>query len=94
MENSIGLWEKKSQKGNIYYYGKTKINGKEYKISLFKVGEKKNEKQPDYNMLIKEVEEQKEEIKIEPSKKIEEKAEQVFIDFGNDNTIADEEIAF
>lgn len=87
MENSIGLWEKKSQKGNIYYYGKTKINGKEYKISLFKVGEKKNEKQPDYNMLIKEAEEKKEETNKQDNSN-------VYADFGNDNTIADEEIAF
>lgn len=88
MENSIGLWEKKSQKGNIYYYGKTKINGKEYKISLFKVGEKKNEKQPDYNMLIKEVE-KKEENKENYM------ADQVFADFGNQTEdIKDDMIAF
>ena len=44
-ENKIntGLWTKKSNKGTTYASGKIKIEDKEYKIVLFKVGEKKNE---------------------------------------------------
>lgn len=88
MENSIGLWEKKSQKGNVYYYGKTTIDGKNYKVMLFKNENKSNEKAPDYNMIIKG--EEKKEEKVESSS-----SDQVFAEFGNQvDGISDEDIAF
>ena len=79
-----GLWEKKSQKGTTYYGGKVKIDKKEYKILLFKVGEKKNDKQPDYNIILKEEKEEKKENN----------SDKVFEEFGKGIDISDEEIAF
>lgn len=86
MKNSIGLWEKTSQKGNIYYAGKIEINNKQYIINLFKVDKENNNKRPDYNMLLKEVKkEEKKENLISDS---------VFEAFGKENDIKDEDLAF
>lgn len=51
MENQekIGLWEKKDKNGNIMFSGKTK-DGK--RIMIFKNTYKKEEKHPDYNLMI------------------------------------------
>lgn len=84
--NSIGLWEKTSQKGNIYYAGKVDIAGKKYIINLFKVDKADNPKRPDYNVIIKEA--KKEE------KGNNQMADEVFANFGNANEIPDSEIAF
>ena len=84
--NSIGLWEKTSQKGNKYYSGKAEINGKQYVINLFKVDKSENSKRPDYNIIIKEL---KEETKKESSM-----SDSVFEAFGNNNSISDEDLAF
>ena len=86
MEYKIGLWEKKSQKGVVYYFGKVEINGKEYKVSLFK-NNKQNEKQPDYNIIMRN-EEKKEENKKENN------SDKIFEEFGKGIDISDEEIAF
>lgn len=79
-----GLWEKKSQKGAIYFTGKVEINKKEYRILLFKVEEKKNDKQPDYSVIIKEEKQEKKETN----------SDKVFEEFGKGIDISDEEIAF
>lgn len=51
-EIKTGLWKKESKKGNIYYSGKIKIENKEYYINLF-TNNKTNEKQPDFNIILK-----------------------------------------
>lgn len=51
-EIKTGLWKKESKRGNIYYSGKIKIENKEYYINLFK-NNKTNEKQPDFNIILK-----------------------------------------
>lgn len=88
MEKSLGLWEKTSKKGLVYFTGNAKIDGKDYKLVLFKNDNKKNEKAPDYNLMVEEVE-KKEESKENYL------SDQVFEDFGNQTDgISDEDIAF
>lgn len=50
---SIPLWNKVSKKGNNYSYGRLNYNGKFYQFTLLKNENKKNEKCPDYTLLIK-----------------------------------------
>lgn len=57
-EYKSALWEKKSEKGTTYFNGKIKIENKEYRITLFK-NNKQNEKQPDFNIIIRENEKKK-----------------------------------
>ena len=83
MEIKIGLWEKKSQKGNIYYNGKFKLEGKEYKITLFKNEQKLNEKAPDFNLIIRDsINTQESEKVVEIPPKIE-PSKDVFAEFGD-----------
>ena len=58
-EYKTGLWKKTSKQGNIYVSGKIKIEDKEYYISLFN-NTKKEEKQPDFNIILRQAEEIKE----------------------------------
>lgn len=58
MEYKTGLWKKQSEKGTTYFNGKIKIENKEYRITLFK-NNKQNEKQPDFNIIIRENEKKK-----------------------------------
>lgn len=85
-ENQIrtGLWTKTSEKGVQYGNGKITIDGKEYKVVLFKVSEKKNEKSPDFNLIL-------EEIKNDKKKETD---EQVYAEFGDLTEIKDEDLAF
>lgn len=46
------LWNKTSKNGLNYSYGKTTINGKVYKVVLFANTKKKNEKSPDYSLIL------------------------------------------
>lgn len=82
-ENQIktGLWTKTSNKGNTYASGKIKIEDKEYKILLFKIAEKKNEKSPDFNIMLEEIKENKDNT-------------QVFAEFGDLTEIDDNMLAF
>lgn len=81
------LWTKTSEKGTKYASGKIKIEDKEYKIVLFKVGEKKTEKSPDFNIIL-------EEIKIKEEKNKKETDEQIYAEFGDLTEIDDSQIAF
>lgn len=85
-ENQIrtGLWTKTSEKGVQYGNGKIKIDNKEYKVVLFKIGEKKTEKSPDFNLIL-------EELKDDKKKETD---EQVYADFGEITEIKDSDIAF
>ena len=66
-ELKTGLWEKISQKGTKYYGGKIVVNKIEYYVNLF-INEKQNEKQPDYNLMLKPTTEEslKSELKKDP----------------------------
>jgi hypothetical protein len=48
-QEKVGLWEKKDKNGNIMFCGKTK-DGK--KVMIFKNTYKKEDKHPDYNLMI------------------------------------------
>lgn len=66
MNNEIrtGLWIKDSKKGTKYMSGTLKLDGKEYYLTMFK-NNKNNEKQPDYNLILRskeQVEEKQEQI--------------------------------
>lgn len=54
MNNEIktGLWIKESKKGTKYFSGSLKLDGKEYYLTMFK-NNKNNEKQPDYNLILR-----------------------------------------
>ena len=82
-ENQIrtGIWEKTSSKGTTYGKKKKKIEDKEYRVVLFKILEKKNEKSPDFNLILEEVKEN-----IDNT--------QVYADFGDLTEIKDEDICF
>ena len=82
-EIRTGIWEKTSEKGTRYGYGKITIEGKEYKVVLFKVGEKKSEKSPDFNLILEEIKENKDK-----------KNEEVFADFGDNLEVTDEDLCF
>lgn len=64
MNNEIktGLWIKESKKGTKYFSGSLKLDDKEYYLSIFK-NNKKTEKQPDYQLIVRPKEEVKEEKK-------------------------------
>ena len=53
MEYKTEIWKKQSEKGTTYFNGKIKIGEQEYRITLFK-NNKQNEKQPDFNIIIRE----------------------------------------
>ena len=83
-ENQIrtGIWEKTSSKGTTYGSGKIKIEDKEYRVVLFKILEKKNEKSPDFNLILEEVKEKNS------------LSEEEFAKFGEITEITDDMIAF
>lgn len=88
-EYRTGLWEKKSEKGNTYYSGKIKLDGKEYKLQLFKTEIKKSEKSPDYTLFIRDniINRDNQKDKNMPLKNSELQdnplADEVFADFGS-----------
>lgn len=51
---STGLWNREAKSGKTYASGKATIGDKEYRITLFTNNDKKNEKSPDYNIIIEE----------------------------------------
>ena len=100
-EIKVALWEKKSQKGNIYYNGKFKLENKEYKITLFKNEQKLNEKAPDFNLIIRDSintqEEQKNDNKGQINMKLgQDKVDldQVYADFGNQLEYSEDDFPF
>ena len=82
-ENKIntGLWTKTSKTGTQYASGKIKLNDKEYKVVLFKIKEKKNEKSPDFNLIFEEAKEKKDNT-------------QEYAEFGELTEIKDEDLTF
>lgn len=46
------LWKKINKEGNEFFSGEMIINGKKISIVVFSRGNKKNEKEPDYDILI------------------------------------------
>lgn len=51
MKYKTGLWKKVSEQGNHYCSGKIQIGATSYKVVLFK-NEKKNDKSPDFNLIL------------------------------------------
>lgn len=88
-EYRSGLWNKESKNGNQYATGKLKIGDKNYILTLFVNNNKKSEKSPDYNLIIKDI--PVVEIKEKNNNVLDEK---VFADFGNKIEIDDSELAF
>ena len=59
MEKIGALWIRKTTKGADYFNGSINIQGKEYKIAIFKNGYKKENKHPDYVVNLLEAQQQK-----------------------------------
>lgn len=55
--NSGALRKKTSEKWTEYLNGKVNVDGKDYWVSVFKNTKKTEDKQPDYNVSVKSVEE-------------------------------------
>lgn len=51
----IGLWSKTSKNNLNYCNGKVKINGITYRVLLFKNSSKKNEKSPDFSIMLSKI---------------------------------------
>lgn len=84
MEIKTGLWQRESKKGNKYYSGKFKLNGKEYYLSLFTNDKKGNEKAPEFQLVIRDKINNQDKtneipLKIEPTKRID---TNIYADFG------------
>lgn len=100
MEIKTGLWAKQSKNGNVYYSSKININGKEYKLQLFKTETKKSEKSPDYTLFIRDgviSQENDKNGNMIPKNSEKrgnlEQSKDVYADFGNiNNEINDDEI--
>ena len=75
---NTGLWERKSKQGNTYYAGKITIGDKTYLVNLFK-NNKQNDKQPDYNIMLKDAPE-----KVEQETPQEEPQVDIFAEFGKE----------
>ena len=98
-EYRCGLWKKEAKSGIKYCNGKIKIGYREWNVTLFNNDKKRNEKAPDFNLIIKDSTNSQEKknvqnsIIIEPSKGLDEK---VFKEFGNDTTfeISEDEFPF
>lgn len=61
MEIKIGLWQKKSKSGSIYYQGKSEILDRPCRVVLFPNATKFSEKSPDMNLQIEFTDERPEE---------------------------------
>ena len=96
-EYRAGLWQKKSEKGTIYYQGKIKIGASEYQLTLFK-NNKTNEKQPDLNILVRTSaisrENEKQSNKDQKNSELEYDNTQVYADFGDLTEFDESELAF
>lgn len=96
-EIRTGLWQKKSEKGTIYYTGKLKIENKEYQLTLFK-NNKTNEKQPDLNILVRDSinnqEKEKQSNKGQKNSELKQDNTQVYAEFGDLTEIDENMLAF
>lgn len=96
-EYRAGLWQKKSEKGTIYYQGKIKLGASEYQLTLFK-NNKTNEKQPDLNILVRtnaiSRENEKQVNKVQKNSELEKDNTQVFAEFGDLTEIDESDLAF
>lgn len=52
-EYRAGLWKKEAKSGTKYCSGKLKIGEKEYQVTLFNNDKRKNEKAPDFNLIVR-----------------------------------------
>lgn len=96
-EYRCGLWQKKSEKGTIYYQGKLKLGATEYQLTLFK-NNKTNEKQPDLNILVRNNTNsqgnEKQSNKGQKNSELGQDNTQVYADFGNLTEIDENMLAF
>lgn len=96
-EYRAGLWQKKSEKGTIYYQGKIKLGASEYQLTLFK-NNKTNEKQPDLNILVRtnaiSRENEKQANKGQKNSELEQDNTQIYADFGDALEFDESELAF
>lgn len=53
MEYRTGLWKQVAKSGKKYCSGKIKIGTTEYNVVLFNNEQKKTEKSPDFNLILK-----------------------------------------
>lgn len=99
-EYRCGLWKREAKSGVKYCSGKLKIGDREWSVTLFNNDKKRNEKAPDFNLIVKDSinsqgtkKDTQNNIEIEPSKGLDEK---VFEEFGNDTTfeISEDEFPF
>lgn len=98
MEIKIGIWKRKSQKGNTYCAGKFNLNGKDYFITLFNNDKKGNEKAPDFQMFIRDsaISQEKGKVVEIPPKNAEKEdnltTDDVFADFGDKIDMTDDSL--
>lgn len=87
MKEKTGLWKTESKKGNSYYKGKIKIEGKEYTLAVFKNENKKSETSPDIMLYVEEKQKEKTSYTVDEIVNSEE--------FGNGTeNISDDDLAF
>ena len=86
MEYRCGIWKKVAKSGTKYCTGKIKLGTTEYNVVLFN-NEKKNEKSPDFNLILKDaliVPEKEKQVEITPENiPRDDLADSVFEAFGN-----------
>ena len=96
MKYKTGLWKKVSEQGTHYCSGKVQIGATNYKVVLFK-NEKKNDKSPDFNLILEDsanVLEENKNTEIVPENKSSIPDDDVFRDFGEQIEIDPDEIPF
>ena len=97
MKYKTGLWKKVSEQGTHYCSGKVKIGTTDFKVVLFK-NEKKNEKSPDFNLILEDsanvLEENKSTEIVPENKSSNGLDDSLFEEFGNSIEIDPDEIPF
>ena len=91
---STGLWNREAKSGKTYASGKATIGNKEYRITLFINNDKKNEKSPDYNIIIEEYTNISNESKPSDNEQINKHSEDPYKDFGEQIQIDDSDLPF
>jgi hypothetical protein len=89
-KGSLWLSDKETIKGDKYYNGDINIEGKVYKITMFK-NESNNPKAPVFKLKVNVPNGQ---VVQEPSREPSREEDQPYIDFGNTIELSDEDIAF
>lgn len=96
MKYKTGLWKKVSEQGTHYCSGKVKIGTTDFKVVLFK-NEKKNEKSPDFNLILEDsvnVLEDKKSLEKASENKSSIPSDDAFIQFGEQIEIDPDDIPF